>query len=149
MTDRDYRGSCLCGAVTFRFATILPRVAHCHCSMCRKFHGASFATIGSVPRADFEWLTGTEDIREYRAGNGTVRSFCGRCGSSLAFYSPRGAQEVIELALGCVDSDVPVEPDAHIFTAFAANWTRITDELPQYMEGRDSSVRQPDNEPPD
>ncbi len=45
-----YRGSCLCGVVRFEVDEFLPQVAHCHCSMCRKFHGAAYATIAGVRR---------------------------------------------------------------------------------------------------
>ena len=46
-----FQGSCLCEAVKFEFDELLPSVAHCHCSLCRKFHAAAFATIASVPRS--------------------------------------------------------------------------------------------------
>ena len=44
-------GSCLCGAV--RFSARLPSLfcAHCHCSMCRRSHGAGYVTWFAVPRA--------------------------------------------------------------------------------------------------
>lgn len=138
MSD-SYRGSCLCGAVRFEIDEFLPHATHCHCSMCRKFHGAAYATIASAPRDKFRWLTG-EDAREgYTAENGTTRTFCRYCGSSLTFASPRVPQDVIEIALGALDDDVPVTPDAHIFVASGANWAVIGDNLPQYAEGRNSA----------
>jgi hypothetical protein len=138
MTE-PYRGSCLCGAVRFEVDEFLPRTAHCHCSMCRKFHGAAYATIAGVSRADFRWVEGEDALKEYKAGNGTTRTFCRHCGSSLAFSSPRAPEEVVEIALGTVDGDVPVEPSAHIFVGSAANWTVMSDELPQYKEARGSA----------
>jgi hypothetical protein len=38
-----------------------------------------------------------------------------------------------------MDEDVPVEPSAHIFVDSAANWVVLSDDLPQYEEGRDSA----------
>ena len=38
------RGGCLCGAVGFRVDGPVHRMAHCHCSMCGKHHGAAFGT---------------------------------------------------------------------------------------------------------
>src|SRR5688572_3043490 len=33
-----------------------------HCAMCRKAHGAAFATYGRVERTDFAVVSGDEDI---------------------------------------------------------------------------------------
>jgi len=138
MTDL-YRGSCLCGVVRFEIDEFLPQMAHCHCSMCRKFHGASYATIASVSRSKFRWVEGEDALKGYTAENGTTRTFCNHCGSSLTFSSPRASDEVVEIALGTVDGDVVVEPDAHIFVGSGANWTVLNDGLPRYEEGRDSA----------
>ena len=138
MTDL-YRGSCLCGVVRFEVDEFLPQVAHCHCSMCRKFHGAAYATIAGVSRSKFCWVEGEDALKAYTAENGTTRTFCSHCGSSLTFSSRRAPEDVVEIALGTVDGDVPVEPNAHIFVASGANWTVLSDGLPQYEEGRDSA----------
>ena len=135
----SYRGSCLCGVVRFEIDEFLPSVAHCHCSMCRKFHGAAYATIAGVPRSKFRWIAGRNALKGYTAENGTTRTFCRHCGSSLMFSSPRAPVDVVEIALGTVDGDIPVEPDAHIYVGSGANWTVFSDDLPQYEEGRDSA----------
>ena len=44
------RGSCLCGTVRYEIRGPVGRVSHCHCAMCRKAHGAAFATYGRVER---------------------------------------------------------------------------------------------------
>jgi len=134
-----YRGSCLCGIVKFEIDQFLPQAAHCHCSMCRKFHGASFATIASVIRSNFRWLESANALKSYTAKNGTTRTFCRQCGSSLTFSSPSASEAQIEIALGTMDGDVPVEPSAHIFVGSAANWTVLHDGLPQYEEKRGSA----------
>ena len=138
MTD-PYRGSCLCGAVKFEVDEFLPQAAHCHCSMCRKFHGAAYATIAAVRRSRFRWVAGSDALKRYTAGNGTTRMFCSHCGSSLAFSSPRASEEEVEIALGAMDGDVPVVPSAHIFVGSAANWTVVNDDLPRYEANRGSA----------
>jgi hypothetical protein len=35
------RGACLCGAVTFEVRGTLGGAGHCHCSICRRAHGAA------------------------------------------------------------------------------------------------------------
>lgn len=136
-----FRGSCLCGVVRFEVDSFDPQAGHCHCSMCRKFHGASFATIASVPRAGFRWTGGEEALKAYSAGNGTTRRFCRHCGSSLTFASPRTEEEdVVEVALGAMDDEIPVRPSAHIYVGSAANWTVLCDDLPKYETSRGSAT---------
>ena len=137
VTD-TYRGSCLCGVVSFDVEEFQEQAAHCHCSMCRKFHGAEYATIAGVPRRAFGLVSGEDALQEYEASNGTVRTFCRHCGSSLFFWSPKGDPDVVEVALGVMDGVVPVAPDAHIFVDSATSWTKIADALPRYSKGRQS-----------
>ena len=46
--------------------------------------------------------------------------------------------DLVEIALGCFDTEVPAKPDAHIFVASGADWATPDDELPQYEADRDS-----------
>ncbi len=136
-TNPYHRGSCLCGEVRYEADEFASDTAHCHCSMCRKFHGAAFATLVSVPKSAFRWLAGSHHLREFRAGNGTVRTFCGQCGSSLAFTTSK-APNNIELALATLDGPSPVVPNANIFVSYGVSWAPLDPKLPRYSEGRDS-----------
>ena len=133
-----YKGSCLCGSIRFEADQFEPRAGHCHCTMCRKFHGAAYSTFGEVKQEHFRWTAGVELIKEYLAENKTLRQFCSECGSSLTFASPGKDDAPIEISLACFDGKVPVQPDAHIYIANAANWALPTDDLPQYEGWRDS-----------
>lgn len=132
------RGSCLCGSVVFEAEGFSGAAAHCHCSMCRRFHGAAYATFVSVARSAFHWISGQAELTDYQAPNGTVRTFCRKCGSSLFFTSPRAPKDIVEIALAVFEADVPVAPDAHIFVGSRAEWTNVCDGLPQFEEGRRS-----------
>ena len=134
-----YRGSCLCGGIRFEVDEFAPRTGHCHCTMCRKFHGAAYATIAEAMSDHFRWTCGENLLKGYTAENGTTRSFCSNCGSSLTFSSPNADPELVEIALGCFDDEVPIRPDAHIFVASGAKWAVPDDDLPQYEAGRDSN----------
>jgi len=106
--------------------------------MCRKFHGAAFATFGEAKTANFRWISGTNYLTTYTASNGTTRSFCKKCGSSMTFKPKNGPDNIIEFSLGTLDSDIDQRPDAHIFFGSKANWTEVSDDLPKFTEGRDS-----------
>lgn len=133
-----YRGRCLCGAVKYEVDGFSERMANCHCSMCRKFHGAAFATYGEARTSDFRWLEGEEELAAYTADNGTTRRFCRRCGSSMTFSSVNYPDGIVEIALGTLDSNIEMSPDAHIFVGSKASWSEILDDLPQYVGDRKS-----------
>jgi len=129
--DPAVRGSCLCGGVRYALKGPLGEASHCHCSMCRKAHGAAFATYAPVRRRDFEWLEGASLVRAYNSSPGVTRTFCGRCGSTLQFIKS-GDRTHVELALGTLDDDPGVRPALHIWVDSMAAWDAITDELPRH-----------------
>lgn len=129
--SRMLSGSCLCGAVRYRVAGPVGPTSHCHCSMCRKAHGAAFATYARVARADFHFSAGAEDVRSYESSAGVTRTFCGRCGANLQFIEDAEPGH-LELALGTLDGDPGVRPRAHIFVASKAPWYEITDALTRF-----------------
>lgn len=104
--------------------------------MCRKFHGAAFATFGEVAFESFKWLKGEDILSSYQAENGTTRKFCKKCGSNLIFEPANDPGEVVEFSLGCLDGEIEQRPDANIYTKYKASWYEITDDLPQFEEGR-------------
>lgn len=134
--QKTFHGSCLCGAIQFQTKNIEEQMAHCHCNMCRKFHGAAFATYGESKQSDFRWLKGENHLKSFRADNGTTRQFCEICGSSLTFSSDNYDADVVEFALGALDDPIEQKPDIHIYTNYKASWYSIEDRLPQCPEGR-------------
>jgi len=133
---RKYKGSCLCKGIKYEVTDFGPRAANCHCTMCRKFHGAAFGTL--VPVSGLNWLTGQDLLKEYTAPNGTIRTFCSDCGSSIGFRVKGASVEHIELAIGTFDGDIPVDIDASIYTNFKANWSALQEDIPKYSNSRDS-----------
>ena len=131
-----YKGSCLCGAVKYEVSRIESKMGHCHCSMCRKFHGSAFATFGEAKSDNFRWTAGESKIKVFKASNGTQRKFCGMCGSSLVFVPSNDKGELVEFTLGTLDTDIAERPDAHIFVGSKANWYEISDNLPRFEKSR-------------
>jgi len=133
---RRYQGSCLCKAITFEVGGFGEQTANCHCSMCRKFHGAAYGTL--VPVSDLTWLSGREFLQDYVADNGTTRTFCKRCGSSIGFRVKGASINELEIAIALFDTEIPVTVNAQIYTIYKANWVQLEGHLPQYGEGRES-----------
>ena len=125
------RGSCLCGDVRFEISGVLKGASHCHCSMCRKAHGAAFGTYAAAKAADFRVVSGENRITRYRSSPGAVRTFCARCGSTLQWLR-ESKPDVVDVALGVLDDDPGVRPSYHIYVGSKAPWHEITDNLPQH-----------------
>ena len=128
---RLIRGSCLCGGVRFEVEPPLIRASHCHCDRCRKHSGAAVCTQARVWKAQFHLLAGDELICVYGRGEGAVKAFCVRCGSSLFGGEwPDGPQ--VSIRMGAFDDDPGIRPQCHTYVDSRAAWDTITDNLPQH-----------------
>jgi len=124
-------GKCLCEAVTYEISGSLGPIFNCHCSKCRRWHGAAFRTRASITRSQFRWLSGEHLLKAYRSSDNVTKTFCSVCGSNLAsFYLDR--PEVVGIPLGGLEQDPGGKPEAHIFVGSKAPWHEITDGLPQF-----------------
>lgn len=86
-----YQGSCLCAAVGFELLAPPEAVTHCHCTQCRKGHGAAFASYGSVARSKLRVLRGANSSKSYAASTTAMREFCADCGSTLFWSRSQGS----------------------------------------------------------
>jgi len=113
-------GACLCGILRYEIAGPFTTMLHCHCSMCRKHHGAPFATFVAAAHSGFRWLTGQG-----------ARTYCRQCGSVAPTLMPEAG--LVIAAAGCLEGDLKIKPQAHMFVASKAAWYPITDSLPQHL----------------
>ena len=123
------KGSCLCGSVVYEVTGPLKFMGNCHCSICRKSHGAAYATWGIISPEQFRWISGEEFVQHYESSPGRTRCFCKKCGSPLA-----GAHSGVvgEVVVGTIDGDPGTRPQEHIFVGSKALWHDIVDTLPQH-----------------
>jgi hypothetical protein len=128
-------GGCLCGAVTYELSAALGGISHCYCRMCRKQHGAAFATYGTAPRSALVVRDMAGALRSFRSSPTAKRTFCSNCGSSL-FFEPDDEPDHIEVALGTLNEEPGPLPEAHIFVRDKPAWIAILDDLPQYPASR-------------
>ncbi|MGH8841924.1 MAG: GFA family protein [Advenella sp.] len=128
------QGSCLCGGIRYQINGPLTGALNCHCSMCRKAHGAAFRSRASVEVRDFEFLQGEKLMRFYESSPGTHRGFCSSCGSPI-FSKFDDDKSCYGLPLGGLDSDPGIKPELHVYVSDKAPWHDIADRLPKYSEG--------------
>ncbi len=124
-------GSCLCGAVRYQIIGRLGPMGHCHCNLCRKAHGAAFATFADVRREHFRWLDGEALVKRFQSSRNAQRLFCANCGSHLVWESDLDTER-IAIVIATLDDDPIGRPAGHIFVASKAPWFEITDGLPQH-----------------
>ncbi len=128
-----FTGSCLCEKIQYEVRGPIGTIMNCHCSECRRWHGAAFRTRASIATRDFFWTQGEDLVGKYVQTETLTKTFCRNCGSSLvSYYSNR--PDVLGLALGTLHEDPGQRPQCHIFVGSKAPWFEITDSLPQYEE---------------
>lgn len=124
-------GGCLCGAVRYEVRAPLGLVENCHCSMCRKAHGAAFSTNSVVPTAAFKVTAGADLVSEYESSLNRRKCFCSRCGSQL-FIRRVNKPEFMVITLASLEGELNAQPARHVFVESKASWYKITDALPQF-----------------
>jgi hypothetical protein len=130
MPEQSVTGACLCGAVRFRIRFPTKWCAHCHCTMCRRAHGAAFVTFVGVPRDQLEFERGEDELVRYDSSATAWRRFCRRCGSTLTFEGERWADEV-HIVVANLEGPLDRAPQAHCYFDSAVEWVRPADELPR------------------
>ncbi len=100
--------------------------------MCRKHHGAAFATYVAAPLSGFRWVRGADALLKYQSSPQGVRTSCSVCGSTVP--TTLEGQDLALLPAGPLEGELGVKPQAHIFVGSKAPWYTITDDVPQHEE---------------
>jgi hypothetical protein len=124
------QGTCLCGTLRYEIDGPLTSMMNCHCSMCRKQHGAAFATYAVAPLAGFRWIAGEDEVVRYQSSAQGSRAFCRRCGSVAPGAFP--SMGIVFAPAGNLGGDLGRHPEGHMFVGSKAPWHAITDHLPQH-----------------
>jgi hypothetical protein len=124
-------GHCECGRVAYEIDGEISDYSHCHCSQCRRLHGAAFATFAGVARQDFRYVSGDADLKSYASSPSHDRVFCAECGSNI-LVALDSEPDVFYVCMGTMDGNPDCPPGYHIFVGSKAPWHEINDELPQY-----------------
>ena len=137
-------GGCLCGDVHFRAELPSKWVAHCHCTLCQRAHGAGFVTWVGMEAARSAIADPDARLRWYTSSPGAERGFCSRCGSMLFFRSERWPGE-LHIARALVISGMDRTPQAHEFWDTHVEWVQFdtSDGLPRNPDPNASPMRIP------
>ena len=120
---KNASGSCLCGKVKFHYELPTKWSAHCHCTICRRAHGAGYVTWVGVESEQFHF---DEDstLQWFSSSDHGQRGFCNQCGSSLFFQSPRWPGEM-GIVLANIEDEIDLEPQAHAHYDTHVHWMEV------------------------
>lgn len=101
-------------------------IGHCHCNECRRASGAAFTTYVDCRRTDVTIMTGTP--KAYSSSPHVRRTFCGDCGSPIAWESDKDP-ETICFYIGVFEEAKGLVPqsgaDTHVHEKLA--WLHLND----------------------
>jgi hypothetical protein len=121
-------GSCFCGAVRFHLELPSKWCAHCHCSMCRKVHGAGYVTWVGFEQSKYRLDEGENELTWFKSSSGASRGFCQKCGSSMFFKADRWVGE-LHVTLASLDDPIDRKPQAHAYHDSHVDWMPLDDAL--------------------
>ena len=115
---------CLCGEV--KLETTLPSLwaAHCHCSLCRRAHGAAFVTWVGTESSQCVLDDPGQRLHWYESTPGAERGFCSRCGTMMFFRSTRWPGE-LHIALAHFTTPIDRMPQMHVHWADHVPWADV------------------------
>jgi hypothetical protein len=130
MHSSSARGQCLCGAVTFTASLPSKWVAHCHCTLCQRAHGAAFVTWVGMESANVHVAARDRALKWFASPGGGERAFCTHCGSSMFFMSSQWPGE-LHIARALFTEPIDRGPQAHVYFDTHVPWIEVADALPR------------------
>jgi hypothetical protein len=120
-------GTCWCGGVRFEVDVPFIRVTACHCTSCKKISGGGGTASGRARTEDVRILEGRGLITSYEPDEGTVKSFCSRCGTNL-FGGGWPDTEFTSVRLSALDEQYDGPLDGHTYVRSLAPWEVLPDD---------------------
>jgi hypothetical protein len=134
VSQSNFSGGCLCGAVQYEISGEARRFYHCHCRRCRKATGTGHASNLMVRTSSVTWTSGEALLGRYNVPEAErfATCFCTQCGSPLPRVIPELG--IVVVPAGSLDSEPPMQPQARIFWDSRAPWSCSAGELPVFAE---------------
>ncbi len=125
-----HTGGCRCGAVRFEATGEPLSVGYCHCSDCRRATGAPVAAFVGFQADDVS--LGGDTLRTFENG-AVTRSFCGTCGSPVAYIDQR-LEGRVYFMLGAMDMPASYKPTLHAYVREQLPYVHMPDGLERYLK---------------
>ncbi len=123
-------GGCRCGAVRYEADSEVAHNALCHCRDCQMAHGAPM--VGWIAfKGEQVRFEGAEPVR-YTGPSGSTRSFCGTCGTPVAFVNDDFLPGVVDIPSVTLDEPDAFAPRAQVQVADRRAWMADLAKLPEF-----------------
>lgn len=129
------QGRCLCGQLKWEAKGPETWACYCHCDDCRRHCGAPVVAFIGVEISGFEWIGRPKG---YASSPGVIRSFCGTCGSPMAFQAEHYPGEIHVHAAQLVEPQA-FSPDFHVHYREHLPWLSLSDDLKKYEGSADDT----------
>ena len=136
MSQLSIEGGCLCRAVRYRIRGEPLVSGTCQCRSCRKASAAPIVPWIVLDSENFSFTAGQPV--EFNSSPSVTRTFCGRCGTPLTFWTT-GYRGTIDVTTCSLDDPEAFPPVGHQWTSHKLGWVKLADGLPCFEEGAPSS----------
>ncbi len=118
----EFKGSCLCGSVTYTASADPVFKGLCHCTTCQKITGSAFASVIAFPAAAVT-VSGPTTQFDFKGDSGqpTHRRFCPACGSTVTEAADIMAG-IVMVPTGTLSDPSAAAPDMQIYCDSAMPW---------------------------
>jgi hypothetical protein len=126
-------GACFCGQNQFEVTQPAVEMHHCHCSICRRLHGAAFVSFAIFPRAGVRWTKGG-DLQTFSSSGQVHRNRCKNCGATLTVdVDPMPNVLIVTRASLPPDAELAYPPATlrHAYWPDHVPWVELGDKLPR------------------
>ena len=128
-------GRCYCGRTRIRARAEPRSVCYCHCEDCRRISGAPVSVLAAF---DAYAVTVTPEPATASAAPGTLRAFCGACGSPvMGTYDYLPGQ--VFVPVGLLDAAHRLKPTHHAHHGARLPWLALSDDAPR-VDGSSRAV---------
>lgn len=124
----ELKARCLCGSVRIVCRGDVRVVGHCHCESCRRATSSPITTFFTMAKSDVT-MSG-DSLRQIESSPGVHRSFCGHCGSPLAYEANKRPEE-IDLYVASLEEGYALEVQEHWHWEERVSWLHVQDDLPK------------------
>lgn len=126
------QGSCLCGQITYEVELLPNKVFNCHCSYCRKAHGADYVTVALAKGDTLKITQGAEYLKAFQNEIGGFRAFCSDCGTRLMNYDADKSR-YLAIVVPTLDTPLEFKPKAHVNVESKAAWHEPYTGIPSFQ----------------
>lgn len=121
----------MCGETRYQVKGEMLWTALCHCEDCQRAASSDYVSWFGAEERDTNWVG---PLRTFCSSKGVTRSFCGTCGTPMAFESEKFPTEV-HLYAASLDDRRQYQPTKHIFWSERVPWYEGSHDLPRHEKG--------------